>query len=44
MGALERINNKIRVASTLGFEPWPHWWEADAPYHCATLATHEVLL
>ena len=30
MGALERINNKIRVASTLGFEPWPHCWEADA--------------
>ena len=29
MGALERTNNKIRVASTLGFEPWPHWWEAD---------------
>ena len=29
----------------LGFEPWPHWREADAlTTACTTLATHEVLL
>ena len=26
------------MASTPGFEPGPHWWEASASHHCATLA------
>ena len=30
--ARERTNNKLNpyMALTLGFEPWPHWWEASA--------------
>ena len=30
--ARERINNKLNphMASTLGFEPGPHWWETSA--------------
>jgi len=32
LGARERTNNKLNphAASTLGFEPGPHWWEASA--------------
>ena len=32
LGAKERTNNKLNphMASTLGFEPGPHWWEASA--------------
>ena len=32
LGARERTNNKLNphMASTLGFEPGPHWWEASA--------------
>ena len=28
-GAKERTNNKLNphMASTSGFEPWPHWYE-----------------
>ena len=31
--AKERTNNKLNphMASTLGFEPGSHWWEASAP-------------
>ena len=30
LGAKEKANNKLNphVASTPGFEPWPHWWKA----------------
>ena len=30
LGAKEKTNNKLNphVASTPGFEPWPHWWKA----------------
>ena len=30
LGAKERTNNKLnpQMASTMGFEPRPHWWEA----------------
>ena len=32
LGARERTNNKLdpHMASTPGFEPGPHWWEASA--------------
>ena len=32
LGARERTNNKLNphMASTPGFEPGPHWWEASA--------------
>ena len=32
LGVRERTNNKLNphIASTLGFEPGPHWWEASA--------------
>ena len=32
LGARERTNNKLNphMASTLGFELEPHWWEASA--------------
>ena len=32
LGAKERTNHKLtpHVASTPGFEPGPHWWEATA--------------
>ena len=32
LGAKERTNNKLNphMASTPGFEPGPHWWEASA--------------
>ena len=32
LGAKERTNNKLypHMASMLGFEPRPHWWEASA--------------
>ena len=32
LGARERTNNKLNphMASTPGFEPRPHWWEASA--------------
>ena len=32
LGAKERTNNKLNshVASTSGFKPGPHWWEASA--------------
>ena len=32
LGAKERTNNKLNphMASMLGFEPRPHWWEASA--------------
>ena len=32
LGAKERTNNNLNsnMASTLGFEPGPHWWEASA--------------
>ena len=32
LGAKERTNNKLnpQMASTPGFEPGPHWWEASA--------------
>ena len=32
LGAKETTNNKLNphMASTPGFEPWPHWWEAGA--------------
>ena len=32
LGARERTNNKFNplMASTPGFEPRPHWWEASA--------------
>ena len=32
LGAWERTNNKLNphMASTPGFEPGPHWWEASA--------------
>ena len=32
LGARERANNKLNphMASKLGFEPGPHWWEASA--------------
>ena len=41
--ARERTNNKLNphVASIMGFEPGPHWWEASAltsSHHFATLA------
>ena len=31
-GARERTNNKLNphMATTAGFEPGPHWWEASA--------------
>ena len=22
------------MASMLGFEPWPHWWEAERSHYC----------
>ena len=32
LGATERTNNKLNphLASTPGFEPGPHWWQASA--------------
>ena len=32
LGARQRTNNKLNphMASTPGFEPKPHWWEANA--------------
>ena len=32
LGAKERTDNKLNphIASTPGFEPRPHWWEASA--------------
>ena len=32
LGAKEKTNNKLNphMASTSGFEPGPHWWEASA--------------
>ena len=32
LGAKERTNNKLNphIASTPGYEPWPHGWEARA--------------
>ena len=38
LGARERTNNKLNphMASTLEFEPVPHWWEASA----LTTASH----
>ena len=32
LGARKRTNNKLNphMASTPGFEPGPHWWEASA--------------
>ena len=32
LGAKERTNNELNpnIASTLGFEPGPHWWKVSA--------------
>ena len=40
LGARERTNNKLnpQMALTPWFEPGPHWWEASASHHCATIA------
>ena len=40
LGAKERTNNKLNphMASTPGFEPGPHWWEASALTTAPSLA------
>ena len=40
LGAKEGTNNKLNphMASTPGFEPWPHWWEASALTTAPSLA------
>ena len=40
LGARERTNNKLNphMASTPGFEPGPHWWEASALTTAPSLA------
>ena len=40
LGAKERTNNKLNphMASTLVFEPGPHWWEASAVTTALSLA------
>ena len=44
LGAKERTNNKLNphtcMASTLGFEPGPHWWETSALTTVPSLAPH----
>ena len=42
LGAKERTNNKLNphMASTAGFEPRPHWWEASAVTTAPPLSHH----
>ena len=42
LGERERTNNKLNLhmASTPGFEPGPHWWEASALTTAPPLLTH----
>ena len=44
LGAKERTNNKLNphMASTPGFEPGPHWWEASALTTAPSLATLSI--
>ena len=44
LGAKERTNNKLNphMASTPGFKPWPHWWEASAVTTAPSLAPKNV--
>ena len=45
--AKDRTNNKLNphMASTLGFEPGPHWWEMSALTTApATLATNCLVI
>ena len=44
LGAKERTNNKLNphMASTLGFEPEPHWWEASALTTAPSLAPQHL--
>ena len=44
LGARERTNNKLNphIASTPGYEPGPHWWEASALTTAPSLAPQSV--
>ena len=51
LGARERTNNKLNphMASTPGFEPGPHWWEASVlttepplPYHVIITSVEQL--
>ena len=43
LGAKERTKNKLNphMASTPGFKPGPHWWEASALTTAPSLAPQE---